>query len=220
MVKIIQMELEFKRAVSLFEKNKLNGAEEICLNIYNKSPKNFDNLRLLNFIYFKKKEYPKAIDFINKAIEINYNYAECHNEKGNALNELKKLNQAIESYDNAIKINPNYAAAHYNKGVVLQELKLLNQAIESYDSAIKIIPKFLQAHNNKGFALQKIKKIEASLESYYNVFKISPDFDFLLGELIHTKNKLCLWSSFHEDLKNLKRKLIEKKKVSPPFPIL
>tara|TARA_B100000686_G_C16788628_1_gene977051 strand:+ start:1551 stop:3416 length:1866 start_codon:yes stop_codon:yes gene_type:complete len=214
------MELEFKRAVSLFEKNKLNSAEEICLNIYNKSPKNFDNLRLLNFIYFKKKEYTKAIDFINKAIEINYNYAECHNEKGNALNELKKLDQAIESYNNAIKINPNYGAAHYNKGVVLQELKLLNQAIESYDNAIKIIPKFLQAHNNKGFALQKIKKIEASLESYYNVFKLSPDFDFLLGELLHTKSKLCLWSSFYKDLENLKKKLIEKKKVSPPFPIL
>ena len=49
------MESELKNAVTFFENNKLNDAEKICLNIYKKNPKNFDNLRLLNFTYYKKK---------------------------------------------------------------------------------------------------------------------------------------------------------------------
>ena len=85
------MELEFKKAVDLYENDKLKDAKKICSKIYKKNPNHFDNLRLLNFIYFKNKDFSIALDFINKAIKINPNFAEAYNEQGNALNELKKL---------------------------------------------------------------------------------------------------------------------------------
>ena len=53
---MLNINSEFKKAISFFENNKLESAEEICLKIYNLDSKNFDNLRLLNFIYFKKKK--------------------------------------------------------------------------------------------------------------------------------------------------------------------
>ncbi len=214
------MESELKKAVNLYEKGQLNSAKEIALNIYNSKPHHFDNLRLLNLICFKKKDFSSALDFINKAIKINPNFAEAYNERGNTLNELKQLQLAIKSYDQAIKLNPKYADAYYNKGLVLHELKRIELAIENYDQAIKINPNHVYSHNNKGYALQKLKKIEASIESFYNVLKIDPNFDFLLGELVHAKNKLCDWNSFNKDLETLKNKINEKKKSSTPFPIL
>ena len=153
------MESKIKKAVVLFENNNLESAKKICLEIYKKNPNNFNNLRLLNFIYYRKKDFLNALNIINKVIEINPNFAEAYNEKGGALNELKKLELAIESYDKAIKINPNYAEAYYNKGVVLQNSRKLESAIESYDKAIKINANFFQAYNNKAFALQKLNKI-------------------------------------------------------------
>ena len=57
--------------------------------------------------------------------DLNPNFAEAYNEQGNALNELKKLEEAIKSYNNAININPKYADAYYNKGLVFHELKKL-----------------------------------------------------------------------------------------------
>ena len=214
------MESELKKAVNLYEKGQLNSAKEIALHIYNSKPDYFDNLRLLNLICFKKKDFSLALDFINKAIKINPNFAEAYNEQGNALNELKQLQLAIKSYDQAIKLNPKYTDAYYNKGLVLHELKRIELAIENYDQAIKINPNHVYSHNNKGYALQKLKKIEASIESFYNVLKIDPNFDFLLGELVHAKNKLCDWNSFNKDLETLKNKINEKKKSSTPFPIL
>ena len=214
------MESELKKAVNLYEKGQLNSAKEIALHIYNIKPNHFDNLRLLNLICFKKKDFSLAIDFINKAIKINPNFAEAYNERGNALNELKQLELAIKSYDQAIKLNPKYADAYYNKGLVLHELKKIELAIESYDQAIKINPNHIYSHNNKGYALQKLKKIDASIECFYNVLKINPNFDFLLGELIHAKNKLCDWNSFNKDIEKLKNKINEKKKSSTPFPVL
>ncbi len=117
------MESELKKAVNLYEKGQLNSAKEIALHIYNSKPDYFDNLRLLNLICFKKKDFSSALDFINKAIKINPNFAEAYNEQGNALNELKQLQLAIKSYDQAIKLNPKYTDAYYNKGLVLHELK-------------------------------------------------------------------------------------------------
>ena len=214
------MKYELKEAVTLFENNKIENAKKICLNIYNSDPNNFDNLRLLNFIYYREKNFSKALEVINKVIKINPNFAEAYNEKGGALNELKKLESSIKCYDQAIKINPSYAHAYYNKGVVLQSLRKLESAIESYDQAIKIIPNFFQAHNNKAFALRKLNRLDDSIKSYYKAFEIGPDNDFLLGELIHAKNKICDWKNFNEDLNILKKKIIEKKKTTTPFPIL
>ena len=89
------MELEFKKAVDLYKNDKLNDAKKICSKIYKKNPNHFDNLRLLNFIHFKNKDYFTALNFIKEAIKINPNFAEAYNEQGNALNELKKLEEAI-----------------------------------------------------------------------------------------------------------------------------
>ena len=214
------MESELKKAVNLYEKGQLNDAKEIAIHIYNIKPNYFDNLRLLNLICFKKKDFSSALHFINKAIKINPNFAEAYNKRGNALYELKQLQLAIKSYNQAIKLNPKYADAYYNKGLVLHELKKIELAIKSYDQAIKINPNHVYSHNNKGYALQKLKKIESSIESFYNVLKIDPNFDFLLGELVHAKNKLCDWNSFNKDLETLKNKINEKKKSSTPFPIL
>ena len=214
------MELEFKKAVDLYENDKLNDAKKICSKIYKKNPNHFDNLRLLNFIHFKNKDFSTALDFINKAIKINPNFAEAYNEQGNALNELKKLEEAIKSYNNAININPEYADAYYNKGLVFHELKKLESAVQNYDKAIKINPKHIMSHNNKGFALQQLKKVDASLKSYNEAYKINPNFNFLFGKLIHTKNKLCKWETFDEDINSLKEKLNKNKVASLPFSIL
>ena len=214
------MKSELQKAVALYEKSQLSDAKKIALNIYNNKPNYFDNLRLLNFICYKKKDFSTALNFINEAIKINPNFAEAYNEQGNALNELKQLHAAIKSYDNAIKINPNYADAYYNKGLVLHELKKLEKAIESYDMAININPNHLLAHNNKGFAFQQLKKFDTSIESYYKAFKINPNFNFLLGKIIHTKSLLCDWKSFDENLKNLKNKLNKNEASSLPFATL
>ena len=214
------METILKKAVLLFENNKLESAKKICLDIYEKEPNNFDNLRLLNFIYYRKKDFLNALNIINKVIKINPNFAEAYNEKGGALNELKRFESSIESYNQAIKINSNYADAYYNKGVVLQSLRKLKLAIECYEKAIKINPNFFQAHNNKAFALQKLNKIDDSMQSYYRAFSINPESDFLLGDLIHSKNKICDWKNFNDDLKILEKKIIQKKKSSTPFPTL
>ena len=211
------MKFKFRDAVDFFNGNEIEKAQSVCTEIIKKHPDHFDCLRLLNMIYYINKDFAKALKFINKAIRINPNYAEAYNEKGNALSELKQLNAAIENYDRAIEINPNYDNAFYNRGFVLQELLKLDDAVKSYDAVIKINPNYVQAYNNRGTALRELKKYDAALESYKKAFEIKPDLDFLLGQLIHTTNRICNWNSFNKNVKILKDKILNKKNVTLPF---
>ena len=211
------MEFKFKDAVDFFNGNEIEKAQSVCTEIIRKQPDHFDCLRLLNMIYYINKDFTKALKFINKAIRINPNYAEAYNEKGNALSELKQLNAAIKNYDRAIEINPNYDNAFYNRGFVLQELLKLDDAVKSYDAVIKINPNYVQAYNNRGTALRELKKYDTALESYKKAFEIKPDLDFLLGQLIHTANRICNWNSFNKNVKILKDKILNKKNVTFPF---
>jgi len=62
------------------------------------------------------KDYKKAIEDYDKAIEINPQYAKAYNNRGVAYGKLKEYKKAIEDFDKAIKINPQYAAAYNNLG--------------------------------------------------------------------------------------------------------
>ena len=61
----------------------------------------------------------EAIGQFQKALEINPNYAEAHNNLGNALLQKGQVDEAMAQYQKALEINPNYAEAHNNLGDAL-----------------------------------------------------------------------------------------------------
>ena len=67
-------------------------------------------------------EHQKAKVCFEKAIQINPNYAQAHNNLGIVFNELREYQKAISSYQKAIQLNPKHTSAHSNLGIVLKEL--------------------------------------------------------------------------------------------------
>src|SRR5258706_12629191 len=61
------------------------------------------------------------------AFELKPDYAEAYNNRGNALEELKRLDEALASYDKAIALKPDFAAAYGAKSLTL----LLNGVLET-----------------------------------------------------------------------------------------
>ena len=71
----------------------------------------------LSYQQEKKGRYEEAIKEYNQAIELNPNFAEAYNNRGNAKHELRRYEEAIKDYDQAIELNPNFAEAHNNRGL-------------------------------------------------------------------------------------------------------
>ncbi|MDR4511920.1 MAG: tetratricopeptide repeat protein [Nitrososphaeraceae archaeon] len=97
-----------------------------------------------------------AIEYYDKALTIDPNYADALINKGVALHRQGDDQGAIEYFQRALAIDPNYADALYGMGIALHAQGDYQGAIEYYDKALTIDPNYAQAENNKNRALEKL----------------------------------------------------------------
>ena len=139
-------------------------------------PMHIDALRLLGTIAAKTKNYQRAVELIDEAIEIDPSHAPSYSNRGDALRELKQLDAALASYDKAIALKADYAEAYKNRGDALVELKQLGAALVSYDKAIMLKVDYAEAYKNRGDALRELKQLDAALGSYDKAIAVKADY--------------------------------------------
>ena len=81
-----------------------------------------------------------AVASFQKALDINPDLAEAHNNLGNVLKERRWLDDAADCYKKAIAIKPDLAEAHTNLGSVFHDLGRLEEAEESYRRGLEMKP--------------------------------------------------------------------------------
>jgi len=166
------------------------------------------------------KRYDDSIAHYDQALSLKPDYAEAWSNKGVTLHELKRYDDAIAHYDQALSLKPDYAEAWSNKGVTLHELKRYDDAITHYERVLSLKPDYAEAWYNKGVALQELKRYDETITHYERVLSLKPDFDWVAGDLLYTKMKICSWSGLDESLENISKKVAANKKVVQPFPLL
>ncbi|QWD77731.1 glycosyltransferase family 41 protein [Polynucleobacter sp. MWH-Svant-W18] len=174
----------------------------------------------LGLIEKELNRFESAINFFDKAINLKPDYAEAWSNKGNVLNELKRYDEAIAHYDQALSLKPDYAEAWSNKGNVLNELKRYDEVIAHYDQALSLKPDYAEAWSNKGNVLNELKRYNEAIVHYDKALSLKPDIDWVRGDLVHTKMKICSWSSLADSLEFISKKVGANEKVSQPFALL
>ena len=66
----------------------------------------------------------EAIAHFQKALQINPDYADAHNNLGSALLRKGKVDEAITHYQKALQINPDFAEAQKNLSNALIQIRV------------------------------------------------------------------------------------------------
>ena len=172
----MDLDVNLKKAVSLFKNGNLNEAEKICNDLKKKDPNNLINLNLLGIILFQKKEFSNSIKIIKESISLNFKQAETQNNLGIVNLEIKNFINAIEAFKNSIKINPNFNEAYINIGVALKEINKNQEAIGYWEKAIQLKKNNPRAYNNIGNVYFEMNKPEISIEYYNNAISFDNNF--------------------------------------------
>jgi len=98
----------------------------------------------------------RAIQDLNKAIEIDPNSNETYFDRGFAKGKLGDYKGAIQDFSKAIEIDPNYVSVYFNRGFAKGELGDYRGAIQDYSKAIELDPNYAIAYHNRGFAKIKL----------------------------------------------------------------
>ncbi|WP_375787873.1 tetratricopeptide repeat protein [Bradyrhizobium sp. Pha-3] len=169
------LQLAFAQAVALHQRGQLAAAENIYEDILRQQPNNFDALHLLGLISAQTGRSQRGADLIRRAIRLNGNVADAHNNLGNTLRDLRRLDEALASFDRATALKPNLAPALYNRGLTLAELGRHEEALASYDRVIALVADHADAHRNRGATLRKLERLEEALASLDRAIALKPN---------------------------------------------
>jgi S1-C subfamily serine protease len=85
-----------------------------------------------------RRDNKRALQNFDQAIKINPKYAIAHNNRGEVLENLNRLDDAMAAYNRAIESNPRYARAFANRGDIWRKMGNELNAIADYKYALSI----------------------------------------------------------------------------------
>ncbi|NWR46598.1 TMTC1 protein, partial [Regulus satrapa] len=123
---------------------RVKEAEKMTNRILNEDAECLECYRLLSAIYSKQELYVKALEAIEKALQLKPKDPKVISElfftKGNQLREQNLLDKAFESYKRAVELNPDQAQAWMNMGGIEHIKGSYISARDYYEKALQLVP--------------------------------------------------------------------------------
>ena len=126
--------------------------------------------------YTDQKQWDRAIDEFNKAIEIDPNLAGAYSGRGDAFSYRREYDRALADYTMVIQLEPNNAAAYYSRGNAYDEKDEYNKAIADYTRAIELAPNLAEAYNNRGYVYVEKGEYDKAIADYTMATQLNPNY--------------------------------------------
>ena len=163
------------KAWNLLKSNSGKKAELILLKIYKKNPKDFNILINLGAFYLNLKKNDLAINFLEKAKNINPSIEQTHFYLGISFTNILNFDQAINCYKNVLKINPKSIHANLNIGNIFKIKDDYKNAILHYEKVLILDPQNIASHNNLAVIYRTKKNYDLSIKYYQKAIGINPN---------------------------------------------
>lgn len=147
---------------------------------------------LLGEWYFIKGFYKEAIQELNTAIELGYDYTDVHYFLGLSYYNIENFQKSVEHLEKSLKGNPKDIDAGFQLGNAYHKVNYIDKAIERYRGVLSLKPVHLLAHYNLGNSYLKIGKPDNAESHYKEALQISPDYvdaKVGFGRVLLEKNK-------------------------------
>jgi protein O-GlcNAc transferase len=161
-----------------------------------------------------------ALAHHKKAVALAPNNPEAWLSYGKTASNLGRYDDALVWYGKALNLKPDYAEALINKGATLKELKRYEEAIAFAEQALVINPNLAEAWANKGAALKDLRRYEEAIVHYDKALSLKFNIDWVWGDLLYTKMKICDWAGLTESLEGISKKVMANEKVSQALSLL
>jgi Flp pilus assembly protein TadD len=129
-----------------------------------------------------KGAYTEAVDFYEKAIELNPSHAESVNNLGIALYKLGHIKDAEHCFRQAIAIKPHYPDPYLNLGSLQRSRGDLEGSEVLLRRALKLKPNYVDARINLGLTLALRGRLRDARACFAKILKTAPrNIDALHG---------------------------------------
>lgn len=131
--------------------------------------------RMLGNLYFHMGVLDWAIEYYQRAIEVDPNYIDAHYDLGVASYHRGRVQDAIRSFQRVLSLDPNYHAAHYRIAICYLHTNQFNVAAQHFAEVIAITPEYAMAHFHLGVIYFKQQAYNKAKHEFMHVLRQNPD---------------------------------------------
>lgn len=162
-------------------------------NLYQKNPAAFENYANYGMALFEVKNYQKASEFLEKAVDADPDNTLAHVNLALSYQELGKNESAVAQYDVVFRQKPALHSLRFDYGNLLAEMGNDDAAIENYKIYIKNFPQDARGYQNIGIVYKRLNKINETIVNFEKALELQKDKRDItlvadLAECYHLKN--------------------------------
>jgi predicted O-linked N-acetylglucosamine transferase (SPINDLY family) len=120
--------------------------------------------------------HDEAIAAYRRALALQDDVAEVHNNLGNTLWRRGRVDDAIAAFRRAIQLKPGAPQPFNNLGAVLSGAGRLDEALIALRRALELLPDYPSAHNNLGNTLWHAGRLDEASSALERALALKPDF--------------------------------------------
>ena len=118
----------------------------------------------------------KVLDYCEKAIALQQNFAEAYNNRGTVYADQGRLEEAIGDYTKAISLRENFPTAYCNRANAREMTDDFNAAIGDCDRAIALNPDYAGAYYYRGVAHAAQGRLDQAVSDYTKAISLNGNF--------------------------------------------
>jgi tetratricopeptide (TPR) repeat protein len=171
--------------ITFLNEGRLDQAELKLLDALKKNPRLVPALNALGLVYVYRRNFSKAIETLNRLLQINSHYYDAYNLLGTVYTEQGNYQLAKEK----LLIAAN-AEEYLTPENAYANLAVLEMKFEKFDDALRHVEKglvlnrgFAPLYNLKGLALENLGKLNEASENYDKALALAaaPDPSYLIN---------------------------------------
>ena len=192
-----------------------------AINVWKKAieinPEFVEGLNNLGNAFLKIKKFDEAIEYLNDALKLKPDFFETYYTLSEAFFHKAMYEASLKNLDKALNLKPDHLPTINNKIKLLLKMRKKEDALKFLDKVIPYHPKNSELYNEKAEILSDLGMNSRSLNTYKTILMIDPNYPFVLGKVVDDKLKNCDWNGLDKDCAEIKKKIIDGKKIAAPF---
>lgn len=134
--------------------------------IYDKNPDGFKHFYEYGISLLNNNDSEKAVQFLEKAIELDAENDSAHLGLAQAYQDLGKNDMSYEQYQIVLKRVPNLNTVRLDYANLLADMNKNTEAVEQYNMYIKAFPNDVKGYINIANVYKKLQNYDKAIENY------------------------------------------------------
>src|SRR5574344_406366 len=155
--------------------NKITEACNQFDTAYMKAPNDFKDYNNYGFALFKAKKFEKAIDILNKSIELEPENVKSYAELALSYQALDKNDLSEQAFIKTFELDSSLTDLRFDYGNLLAEMGKYDKAINEYKKYIEAYPDNAEAYKNLALAYKKTDNMDLATLAYEKAYAKNPN---------------------------------------------